>query len=891
MIGETIGHFRILSKLGTGGMGQVYKATDARLNRAVAIKTLLPDKVTDPERKRRFIQEAQAASALNHPNIIVIHDINEENGVDFIVMEYVEGKTLDALIPRGGMKLGDALRIAIAIADALAKAHSAGIIHRDLKPSNIMVADDGRIKVLDFGLAKLTDFAEVGAGEATLTVRPETEDGVILGTTTYMSPEQAEGKKLDGRSDIFSLGAVLYEMVTGRRAFSGNSRTAILSAILREEPKVPESLPSEMERLLRRALRKDPARRFQHMDDLKVALEDLREESDSGKLARVGPAKSHRGWLIPAVVATVITAVAAGALVLWRESAGRTAPPPNVRLSPVTSDLGITTTPAISRDGKMVAYASDRGKGGNLDLWLHPLAKGARPIQLTQDPADDDDPDFSPDGGQIAFVSKREPAGIYLMPALGGEQRLLVRGGLGPRFSPDGQWIAFSNGNGYLFESKVYIIPAASGKPLPVAAELGWAGFPAWSPDSKHLLVRGMNGPNSSESLEYWVAPIDGGKSISTGIRKELGNRAQFRGLFSVDWSGKNPVMAFGSEVWTIELVQGAWRPRSLRQLAGGAGRVTNVRGDPSKFVVETSTSSAHLWRLPLDLRTAKVTGAVQPVAMSGGEQAGPSSSADGRILAYIQRSAGGAELRVLNTATGNERVFAVGNLRPKVSPDGAKIAYSGFGALEGLHIAEVVGGEPTELIPGKEPVMLFGWTPDGAKIVYYSGSPIRWSLFDIATQRRSEIPIETQRGTPGTLQFSPDQKWAAFNLTRGGVAPMTVIAAPITDGKVAPSAEWIQISEGSVFDASPWWSPDGSIVYYVSEVDRSRCLWARRVNPVTKQPSGPPFPIFHAHERRRPIASAAAALGPAVGKDSIVFAMEDRTSNIWIGEQESSRQ
>jgi serine/threonine protein kinase len=219
MIGKTISHHQILEKLGEGRMGVVYKARDTHLDRFVALKILPAEKVADPDRRRRFVQEAKAASALNHPHIVTIHDIDEADGVHFIAMEYVDGKTLDQLIPRHGMRLNEALKVAVQIADALAAAHEAGIVHRDLKPGNLMMTEKGQVKVLDFGLAKLTEKILPSAEDATLTAKPDTEEGKILGTVAYMSPEQAEGKKVDARSDIFSFGSVLYEMVTGRRAF------------------------------------------------------------------------------------------------------------------------------------------------------------------------------------------------------------------------------------------------------------------------------------------------------------------------------------------------------------------------------------------------------------------------------------------------------------------------------------------------------------------------------------------------------------------------------------------------------------------------------------------------------------------------------------------------
>jgi eukaryotic-like serine/threonine-protein kinase len=283
-------------------MGLVYKARDTRLDRPVAIKILPADKISDPERKRRFVQEAKAASSLNHPNIITIYDIGQADGIDFIAMEFVAGRTLDRCIPRNGLGLNEALKYSVQIADALAAAHKVGIVHRDMKPSNVMVTEQGLVKVLDFGVAKLTESHTCCEAETTRTLKATTEEGTIVGTASYMSPEQAEGEKVDGRSDIFSFGVLFYEMVTGRKAFQRDSQLSTLSAILLEEPKPAgqpvEGLPHELERIIARCLRKNPERRFQTMPDLKIALEDLKEESDSGKLGAVAEPKAlHRGRL------------------------------------------------------------------------------------------------------------------------------------------------------------------------------------------------------------------------------------------------------------------------------------------------------------------------------------------------------------------------------------------------------------------------------------------------------------------------------------------------------------------------------------------------------------------------------------------------------------------
>ena len=300
MIGRTVGHYQFVEKLGSGGMGEVYKAQDTNLGRFVAIKVLPSARAGDPEHRRRFRQEAQAASALNHPNIITIYDMVTEGDSEFIVMEYLAGRSLNDLIPAGGLRVPQALKFALQISDALSAAHAAGIVHRDLKPANIRVTDSGLVKVLDFGLAKLT-----GAGVAatpdedspTLSAATAlTVEGAIMGTVRYMSPEQAEGKKVDARSDIFSFGAVFYEMLTGRRAFEGDSGLSTLSAILRDDVKpmaeVAPDVPAQLESLVGQCLRKNPDDRWQRMREVHAALAGLVRESESGTLYGVKPAAS-----------------------------------------------------------------------------------------------------------------------------------------------------------------------------------------------------------------------------------------------------------------------------------------------------------------------------------------------------------------------------------------------------------------------------------------------------------------------------------------------------------------------------------------------------------------------------------------------------------------------
>jgi len=292
MVGRTVLHYRLIEKIGSGGMGEIYKAQDSRLNRFVAIKVLTAAKSGDADRRRRFIQEAQAASALNHPNIITIHDIIAEPDTDYLVMEFVAGMTLLDLIPSGGLRVPQVLRYSCQMADALSVAHEAGIIHRDFKPGNVMITSSGLVKVLDFGLAKLTDRSPASQFEAAATVShmPLTVEGSIMGTVSYMSPEQAEGKRVDARSDIFSFGAVVYEMVTGFRAFRGDSSVSTLSAVLRDDVRpISETAPDvpwELEQIIGRCLHKNPDNRFQSMKEVEQAMIVLRRQSDSGVLYR-----------------------------------------------------------------------------------------------------------------------------------------------------------------------------------------------------------------------------------------------------------------------------------------------------------------------------------------------------------------------------------------------------------------------------------------------------------------------------------------------------------------------------------------------------------------------------------------------------------------------------
>ncbi|MBS1826760.1 MAG: serine/threonine-protein kinase [Acidobacteria bacterium] len=879
MTGSRLGQYQLLEKIGAGGMGDVYKARDTRLNRIVAIKVLPPHKVANEDRKRRFIQEAQAASALQHPNIVVIHDINAENGVDYMAMEYIAGKTLDERIPRQGMRLGEALKIAIPIADGLAKAHAAGIIHRDVKPANIIVGDDGIVKILDFGLAKLTENTSGIEADATRAASPRTEDGAILGTVQYMSPEQAESKKLDARSDIFSFGVMLYEMLAGRRPFQGDSLAATLSAVLKEEPKPIENLPAEVDRILRRCLRKDPARRFQSMADVKVELEEVREESESGSLESPKAAAPRRSLVIPAAAVVGIAAVAA---IVWMLT--RPEPAPELRLRQLTADSGLTRSPDISRDGKLVVYSSDRAGEGNLDIWVHPLTEGARPIRLTKDPSDDLMPHFSPDGGQIVFRSNRGDGGIYIVPSLGGEERLLVHGGYDPRFSPDGQSVAYSTNVGDLSEAKVFVMPITGGAPRQVGADIVSALGPLWSPDGTKLLIRGSDGVGDRTSREYWLAPVSGGKSERTNLQSSL-TAQKISGQVS-DWRGKSLLLRSRSTVRELEWDPNSGSPPQLRKVTSVTGDMFGLQGSPGKYVFAAGSSSDHLWSLPLDLNTGKVTGPLQAIAHGGGGQFQPSCSADGRLLAYTQLSPQGDELRLRDMSTGLDKVLLTQFARPKVSPDGTKIAYgtaANTGLAYGIFLMETSGGQSRRLVNFEKGGQIYGWTADGKSLIFYRTAPIRFFKMNVDTGEEQEILSHPKLDLHGA-EPSPDNRWLTFHLPSLRNQPVKI--TPIRDGRGAPESEWITIAEYPGRNTRPWWSPDGNLLYFLSMKDGYMDIWAHRLNPATKRPVGEAFAIVHFHETRKsPNATGAAAFGPAIGNNQIIFSLMEQSANVWIAE------
>ncbi len=882
MPGRTISHYEVLEQLGQGGMGVVYKARDTRLDRLVALKILPPESVRDPERRRRFVNEARSASALNHPNIVAIYDIDSTTGVDFIAMEYVGGSTLEDLIGRKGLPLNQALGYGAQIADALSKAHAAGIIHRDLKPANVMVTPEGQVKVLDFGLAKLVEPEESPDDAPTMTASEQkiTKEGRIVGTLAYMSPEQAEGKHVDARTDVFSFGAMLYQMLTGERPFKGSTQLEVATALLREDPKAPsqirDTIPGEVERAVLRCLRKDPQRRWQNMSDLKVALEDLKEESDSGTLTALTPAhrRGSRVWMIATAGLLVLLVLAA--ILAWR--APRTAAPTQYELTRLTFEPGVGSHPAISRDGKLLAFASDRN--GNTDIYVQQI-NGRQASRLTDDPANDSEPSFSPDGTRIVFSSARDGGGIYVVDTMGGPQRRLADRGRQARYSPDGTIIAYVVPSAFSTTARMFLIPAEGGTPQPFQPEFQiplvgpfWPP-PMWSPDGKYLLFRAVRGQDW-KTLSWWVAPVAGGEAVAVKppalTRPAIQAPELWAGKFVYYFEGTT----FGGvSLYRVPISGDPWQLGTPERLTSGSGVHSSVSiSSDGRLVFNLLTFQMAPWVAGFDGDAGVVKGAAEQLPSDTSGKLGMAVASNGSKMAYgaFVTSPERTELRIRDLRTGREDVLpsplSITSPFPHFSPDGSKLAYRARSGSKTAYYLADSSGNSTQIC---ENCSVRGFFPDGAEVVVAEAK--RLVRHRIADALRTPL-VETPNGVAGAA-ISPDGKRIAFNTANAAGDSVLYIAA--IAGQPTAERDWIKVAEDRRLLSTPQWSPDGSLLYYIAARDGFACLWAQRVAR-DGRPQGEPFAAFHSHQ----LPSLYFGQSYSVTRDHLYLALGDVKGNIW---------
>jgi serine/threonine protein kinase/Tol biopolymer transport system component len=775
--GHRLGSYEIVAPLGAGGMGEVYRARDTRLGREVAIKVLPAERIADEGRRRRFVSEAQAASALNHPNIVTIYEIESADGSDFIVMEYVPGRTLAALIPKTGMPVGEALRVAIPVADGLAAAHARGIVHRDLKPANVVVTHEGVVKVLDFGLAKLMgDDPEDGDGTGTTFTDelPVSRPGAITGTAGYMSPEQATGGSVDARSDVFALGAMLYEMVTGRRAFEGRTVSETLAAVVRDQPRPARDLvpaiPEAFERTIARCLRKEPDRRFQHMVDVRVELEELRQEADQAPRTPAVQTR-WRAWSRAGLAA----GLAAAALLTWLRWSRPVAPVPP-RLVSLTALPGVETVPTFSPDGKQVAFGWAGEKNENADIYVK-IVGDSQLHRLTTDPARDMAPAWSPDGRQIAFLRvapSRPPSGsIHLVSALGGPDRKLGdwQAPAGPlSWAPDGRALATPRA-AFADETApgafgIFLVPVdgAEARLLTQAPPDGRDIAPAFSPDGRHLAYASCS-TRIATPCDVFVVDLGPGLEPRWPSRR-LTRQAHYS-IERIAWMPDGRSLVYGAELGpeTFYLYRvgadGGEAPERL-ELPGVGARFPAIAGERLAFT---------RWLFDQDI--VRFAPGQPPDVFSGSSYLdGPARfSPDGRRVAFESMRSGERMEIWLADARGQDSqqlTHEPGRSQgsPAWSPDGRRIAFDSLGEDGRWNIwtIDVDGGTARRLTwdPGDEHVP--AWSRDGRWVYFGARGDGREGIWRIpSTGGVEERVVELGVGSLGVAQESPDGKTLFF--------------------------------------------------------------------------------------------------------------------------------
>jgi eukaryotic-like serine/threonine-protein kinase len=731
--GAKLGHYEVLGFLGAGGMGEVYRALDPRLNREIAIKVLPADFAADTERLRRFEQEARTAGALNHPNLLTIYDVGTKDGFPYLVSELLQGETLRARLASGALPVRKALDLAAQIARGLASAHEHGIIHRDLKPENIFVCKDGRAKILDFGLAKLTQAAASGD---TVTFE-HTQPGVLMGTVAYMAPEQIRGRAADQRSDVFSFGAVLYEMLSGKRLFQRETAADTTTAVLTLEPSSlgdsGPSVPPALDRIVLHCLEKEPDDRFQSMRDLVFSLQSLSTISSS-EAAVAGPPGARRlkkwgshyaAWGIAALLLANLGVLG------WRlhsEGPGAAGRSPAIQFERLTDLVGLEESPALSPDGRSVAFTSD--SSGHHQIWVK-LIGGGPPLQITQDASDHLYPRWSRDSASILYFSPpregEEQGAIWELPALGGEPRRLVNSLSDCGISHDGQKLAFFQLNNRQVQLVVTDRNGTGAKAILHRPPSYEYVHPRWSPDDHTIAYQ--------HAAAIWADDLFT-VSSSGGKPRQVTNEGDLMtGLaWTQDGSGIVYSSARNSTVLYLPIMH-LW----LTRLGGGPPQQLTFGedsyegpdvGDNGRILASYRHMGYDIWKYPVAGTAAENVRNGERVTQQTGQVQTPSLSPDGRQMAYLSDSGGHGNIWIMRLDNRQvrqltyERDAAVTVGVPIWSPDGNSIAFAsitGGARLVSYYMVNPDGSNQRQVIPDGSWAT---WSPDSHWLYYSQDSP-----------------------------------------------------------------------------------------------------------------------------------------------------------------------